>query len=301
VTVSPAATTLPYERPDEDLRAQETAAVWRVGWLASIAWAIGILSWFGSYMWEVLSSDTGPWRWFGWGYFLVSVGLLACAFAIICGIARARPGVVRVVGVTGLGLVLGYVFFQTAANVLYGSMTLTARAAVFGALIWVSRGGGLLLLTLIALRPSRATAARLALFAAAVLLAIAAEYGLMIGGIVIDSPSSKQALENLLITGWLIEHARYGLILAAAVTLILASRSASRQRWPLVAAGAIVVIACFGASVAQYTVGFWGLRMAVTHIGAAAGATLVIVSPGIGLLAWRPPPSSDHHSEWATA
>ena len=59
-----------------------------------------------------------------------------------------------------------------------------------------------------------------------------------------------------------------------------------RRRWPFIAAGVMVLIGVIGGSLAQYTVGFWGIRLTFPAIGAALGANLVVASPAVGLLAW---------------
>jgi hypothetical protein len=249
-----------------------------------MAWAAGIACWFGPDVWGTFAvAGTIDWELIGIGYTAASIGLLACAAAILVGrIAHVRPARVKWIGLFGLGMVLGYVFFLTAGR------PLTADSVIFYGLIFVSRSGGLVLLTAVAFRPARATAARMALLTAVVLMATVCEYALNIGSIVFDARSFAEARENLLMRGWLIEHARYGLTLAAAVTLILTARSAHRRRGPFIAAGAMVVVAALGGSLAQYTVGFWGIQRTVAAFGAAFGANLVIASPAAGLLAWRP-------------
>lgn len=275
--------------PPPEVEPREGAAVWRVAWTGALAWAAGIACWFGPDVWGTFAvAGTIDWGWIGIGYTAASIGLLACAAAILVGrIARAGPATVKWIGFLGLAMVLGYVFFQSVANLSRGGR-LTAYTVILCALIFVSRAGGLVLLTAVAFRPARATAARMALLTAAVLMTTVCEYAFGIGSIVFEARFFAEARENLLMRGWMIEHARYGLTLAAAVMLILAAPSAHRHRWPFVAAAIMVLVALLGGSLAQYTVGFWGIQLTIPAIASALGANLVIASPAAGLLAWRP-------------
>ena len=276
--------------PPHDADAETAAAVGRVAWWSALAWAAGVALWFGPTLWQILADDD-PWGAVGWGYTLAAVGLLACAAGLlivrVAGLGRAAA---TWLALAGVACVLGYVAAQTAANSAYGGATLDGQTVLWAALVWATRSAGLAMLLALALWPGRLTPARLALLVAALLAALVLYHAITLVSVVVDAADFADAWDNLVIGGWIIEHARHGLVLAAATALILAAASAHRRRWPLVLAGAVALSGHLGGASLQYTVGFWGIGVNVADIASAAGAELVIAAPAAGLLAWRAPP-----------
>ena len=150
--------TLAYERQNEQLRAEETAAVWRVVWWIGVLWSVGALLGTFPTLWTVL---TGGWAEsrlaelrFGTASAVLSVLQGAAAAALVGALlANARRRIIALLATLASlllllavvnGLLLGGVYFERSFHLIWLS-TIVVRM-----LLW----GGVFLVALAAWRPA---------------------------------------------------------------------------------------------------------------------------------------------------